>query len=141
MAMGSSRFSTAVHILALLALESDRPLTSEYIASSVNTNPVVIRRLVRKLGEAGLVLSTPGSTGGSRLARDPRRISLQDVFAAVESGELFGQHSQEPNPKCPVGRHIVDILAPRIQTAESAAAAALRNTTIADLIGEVRQRA
>ena len=102
---GSSRFSTAVHILALLALESDRPLTSEYVASSVNTNPVVIRRLLRKLADAGLVASTPGSTGGSRLARDSRRITLQDVFSAVESGELFGEHSQQPNAKCPVGKH------------------------------------
>lgn len=137
---GSSRFSTAVHILALLALEAGRPVTSDYVASSVNTNPVVIRRLLRKLAEAGLVSSTPGSAGGSRLARDPRKITLLDAYSAVESGQLFGEHSQRPNPNCPVGRHIVDILAPRIEAAESAAAAALRKTTIADLIGEVTHR-
>jgi Rrf2 family protein len=136
----SSRFATAVHILTLLATEKDQSLTSEYVAGSVNTNPVVIRRLLRKLAEAGLVSSCPGSAGGSRLARDARQITLLDAYAAVESGELFGEASQEPNPKCPVGKHIGEVLAPRIQAAESAAAASLRKTTIADLISEVQHR-
>jgi Rrf2 family protein len=137
----SSRFTTAVHILTLLAGESHQEsVTSEYVASSVNTNPVVIRRLLRKLAEAGLVSSCPGSAGGSRLARDPRKITLLDAYSAVESGELFGEHSQQPNPKCPVGRHIVEVLAPRLEAAESAAAASLRKTTIADLVAEVRQK-
>ncbi len=136
----SSRFATAVHILTLLATDQDEPRTSEYVASSVNTNPVVIRRLLRKLAEAGLVSSCPGSAGGSKLARDPRRITLLDAYDAVESGELFGEHSQDPNPKCPVGRHISELLAPRVQAAEAAAAASLKKTTIADLIGEVKQK-
>lgn len=136
----SSRFSTAVHILTLLAMQKEEPVTSDYVASSVNTNPVVIRRLLRKLAEAGLVSSCPGSAGGSRLARDPRRITLLDAYAAVESGELFGEHSQEPNPKCPVGRNIVEVLEPRIHAAESAAAASLKKTTIADLIGDLKQK-
>jgi Rrf2 family protein len=137
---GSSRFSTAVHILTLLAMEEGRAVTSDYVASSVNTNPVVIRRLLRKLADAGLVHSIPGSTGGSRLAREANRITLRDAFAAVESGQLFGGHSQEPNPKCPVGRHIEEVLAPRVAAAEIAAGDALRKTTIADLIDDVRHR-
>ena len=136
----SSRFATAVHILTLLAAEQDEAVTSNYVAGSVNTNPVVIRRLLRMLADAGLVNSIPGSTGGSRLARSPAKITLLDAYAAVESGELFGEHSQQPNPKCPVGRNIVDVLAPRMQAAEAAAAASLRKTTIADLIGEVKKR-
>jgi Rrf2 family protein len=136
----SSRFATAVHILTLLAVEQEESLTSDYVASSVNTNAVVIRRLLRRLADAGLVSSCPGSAGGSRLARDPRKITLLDAYNAVESGELFGEHSQQPNPKCPVGRHIADVLAPRVHAAEAAAAATLKKTTIADLIGEVKQR-
>lgn len=136
----SSRFATAVHILTLLAAEKDESVTSDYVASSVNTNPVVIRRLLRKLAEAGLVSSCPGSAGGSRLARPPAKITLLDAYAAVESGELFGEHSQQPNTRCPVGRNIVDVLTPKLQAAEAAVAASLRKTTIADLIGEVKQR-
>lgn len=136
----SSRFATAVHILTLLAGAEDEPLTSEYVAGSVNTNPVVIRRLLGALVKAGLVTSSPGGTGGSRLAKDARKITLLDVFDAVESRDLFGTHSQQPNPKCPVGRNIVELLAGRIDAAESAAAASLRKSTIADLVGEVNQR-
>jgi Rrf2 family protein len=137
----SSRFVTAVHILTLLATEKDQSMTSDYVASSVNTNPVVIRRLLRKLAEAGLVSSCPGSAGGSRLARPAREITLQDVFAAVESGELFGGASQEPSERCPVGRHIGDVLHPRLRAAETAAAGSLRKTSIADLMAEVRKKA
>ena len=134
----NSRFPTAVHVLTLLASEGERPVTSDYVASSVNTNAVVIRRLLRLLQDAGLVTSTPGATGGSRLARDPRKITLLDAYAAVAEGELFGEHSQRPNPKCPVGRQIVELLGPRLDAAEEAAKASLRRTTIADLMSEVR---
>lgn len=137
----SSRFATAVHILTLLAVEKDQAVTSDYVAGSVNTNPVVIRRLLRKLAEAGLVSSVPGGSGGSRLARDPRKITLLDAYAAVEpAGELFGEHSQRPNPKCPVGRNIAGILGTRLQAAEAAAAASLKKTTIADLVADVQSR-
>lgn len=135
----SSRFATAVHVLTLLAAEGAQPLTSEYLASSVNTNPVVIRRLLRMLADAGLIDSVPGSSGGSRLARDARRITLFDAYAAVESGALFGEHSQEPSGKCPVGRRIVDALQPRVKAAEQAAAASLSKTTIADLVREMKK--
>ena len=136
----SSRFATAVHILTLLASEKDGPLTSEYVAASVNTNPVVIRRLLRMLSDAGLVNSCPGSTGGSRLARDPRKITLLDAYDAVEGGRLFGERSQAPNPRCPVGRNIAEVLAPRVRAAENAAAGALARTSIADLMNEVRKK-
>jgi Rrf2 family protein len=136
----SSRFATAVHILTLLAHEAEQAVTSDYIAGSVNTNPVVIRRLLARLAEAGLVSSTPGSAGGSRLARDPRRITLRDVFDAVETPALFGRHSQQPNPKCAVGREVVNILAPRLSGAEDAALASLAKTTIASLLQEVKRR-
>jgi len=134
----SSRFSTAIHILTLLAFEDGTAVTSDYIAGSVNTNPVVIRRLLRKLAEAGFVHSTPGSAGGSRLARDARSITLRDVYDAVESGGLFGEHSQQPNPKCPVGHDVVRLLETRFEAAEASAMATLRKSTIADLVREVK---
>jgi Rrf2 family protein len=136
----SSRFATAVHILALLAVQQDEPVTSDYVASSVNTNAVVIRRLLRKLADAGLVSSCPGGAGGSRLSRDPRQITLYDAYSAVESGSLFGEHSQRPNQKCPVGKNIIGVLEPRVEAADAAAAATLKKTTIADLVSEMHSR-
>ena len=137
--MTNSRFATAVHVLTLLAMEGERPVTSDYVAGSVNTNAVVIRRLLGMLAAAGLVSSTTGPAGGSRLARSPRQITLRDAWEAVESGELVGAHSAEPNARCPVGRHIQDLLAPRIEAAEHALMASLAKTTIGDLIREVER--
>ena len=138
--MTSSRFATAVHILALLAHEAENALTSDYIASSVNTNPVVIRRLLRSLAEAGLVTSVRGTAGGSRLARTPKSITLLDVYSAVEEQKLFEGHAQQPNPKCPVGSRIVDVLTPRFDDATAALMKSLRRTTIADVLTDVNSR-
>jgi DNA-binding IscR family transcriptional regulator len=76
----NSRFAVAVHVLTLMAWAEDESLKSEQVAESVNTNAVVIRRMVCELAEAGLVVSQKGSTGGSRLARNSQEITLLDVF-------------------------------------------------------------
>jgi Rrf2 family protein len=135
----SSRFTTAIHILTLLGHESGEAVTSDYIAGSVNTNPVVIRRLLRALAEAGLVTSVPGTSGGSRLARRPEDITLLDVYSAVEDEQLFGQHAQQPNAKCPVGSRIADLLAPRFDEAARALMQSLGRTTVASLLDEVKR--
>jgi Rrf2 family protein len=135
----SSRFTTAVHILTLLGHERGEAVTSDYIAGSVNTNPVVIRRLLRALADAGLVTSVPGTSGGSRLARAADDITLLDVYSAVEDEQLFGRHAQQPNAKCPVGNRIADLLAPRFDEAAQALRKSLARTTIASLLDEVKR--
>src|SRR5713226_5719206 len=100
--MTSSRFAVAVHILSLMAWSDDEPLKSEQVAESVNTNPVVIRRMLCDLAQNKLVVSQMGSMGGSRLARKPEEITLLDVCRAVESGSVFSLHRQHPNRRCPV---------------------------------------
>ncbi|WP_042159580.1 Rrf2 family transcriptional regulator [Paenibacillus gorillae] len=105
--MNNNRFAVAVHILSLLELMKDTRLTSEYIAGSVNTNAVVIRRITGMLSKAGLVLTSPGVAGAS-LSRPADQITLLDVYRAVQSGgqeELFAIHDK-PNPDCSVGRNI-----------------------------------
>ena len=82
--MLSSKLSVGVHILAALTLHKGTPLTSGQIAGSVNTNPVVIRRLLGLLREAGYVESRNGVGGGWVLLTDPESITLLDVFRAVE---------------------------------------------------------
>ena len=136
--MTSSRFATAIHILTLLAYMDGEAVTSDFIAGSVNTNPVVIRRLLKLLAEAGLVSSATGAAGGSRLARDPRKINLLDVYEAVETQELFAGHTQQPNLKCPVGSQIKDLLEPRFEQATAALTAALKRTNIGELVNKVK---
>jgi Rrf2 family protein len=135
----SSRFTVAIHILTLLAHGApDEPVTSEYLAGSVNTNPVVIRRLLGLLRRARLVRSQGGPGGGWLLLAAPRDITLRDVFQAVESDPLFPLHASTPNPRCPIGSNIQAALGGHYQAARQALERDLDRTTIADLLREVR---
>ena len=134
----SSRFVIATHTLALLANGDGEPITSEWIAGSVNTNAVVIHRILAMLARAGLVASQEGAKGGTRLAMPAKNITLLAVYRAVEEGDLFASHPQPPNPNCPVGCHIQAALAPTLDAAEEAMAKSLAKTTVADVVGAVR---
>ena len=126
-------FSVSCHILAVLAVYPDAIVTSETIALSVDTNPVVIRRLLASLRAAKLVSSQGGPGGGWQLLKDPKEISLRDVLAAVEGSSVFALHSTVPNPLCPVGRTIQSLLAGPFRSAQEALEQDLARTTIAAL--------
>ena len=133
----SSRFTVAIHILTLLAHGGGEQMTSEYIAGSVNTNPVVIRRLLALLRDARLVISQVGVGGGWQLARPPKGITLRDIYRAVEGGTLFPLHSNTPNPRCPVGSTIQSALSGHFEEAQLALEKDLERTTVADLVKEI----
>jgi Rrf2 family protein len=134
----SSRFAVAVHVLALLARAGDAPVKSDSVAASVNTNPVVIRRILCALGRAGLITSQPGATGGSRLARAPERITLRDIYRAVEGGDVFLLHRQRPSRRCVVGANIGSVLGGVLRETNAAVEQALARTTVADIIARLR---
>src|SRR5713101_7515098 len=107
----NSRLTIAVHALTWLALAQRRGrdvLTSDQVAASINTNPVVVRRSLGDLRRAGLVEVRHGTGTGAgwSLARAPEQISLLDVHQALEPESLFAMHRNEPNLECPVGRGI-----------------------------------
>src|ERR1700753_2101900 len=83
------RFATGVHVLVLLAQEPDSLQTSTDIALKLDTNPVVVRRVLASLQQAKLIESQKGPAGGSRLLKAPKAITLADVYKAVETGSLF----------------------------------------------------
>ena len=85
----NTRFATGVHILVLLASEPEQSQTSKGLADSLNTNPVVVRRLLSSLQNAGLVTCQKGPQGGSRLAKHPKEITLSAIYKAVEGNPLF----------------------------------------------------
>ncbi len=134
------RFSVALHILTLLAADGTKPLTSEEIASSVDTNPVVIRRVMASLRAGRLVESRPGVNGGWRLTKSPASITLCKVFESVHEDDLLALHAH-PNPNCPIGGHIRDSLHKVFVEAEKALHGSLSNQTIADVLADVRARA
>ena len=95
-------------MLVALSFRPDDFISSDSLSGTCKTNPVVVRRVVSSLKRAGLVDSQPGATGGVRLAKPTRRISLLEVYRALGSVELFRMH--KPNPACPIGKRIPDAL-------------------------------
>jgi Rrf2 family protein len=138
MSTHNSQFTVAIHILTLLAYSNEEQLTSEYIAGSVNTNPVVIRRLLGSLRQAGLVSSQRGPGGGWLLARAARGITLRDIYRAVAGGTLFPLHPSTPNQLCPVGGTIQSALNSHFQDAQVALEKDLETTSVADLVKQVQ---
>jgi Rrf2 family protein len=137
----TSQFAVGVHILALLALNPDEPLTSELMAASVNTNPVVIRRILGQLREARLVSIQRGVDGGARLTHSLDEITLLAVYQAVEQGHIFPLHKQAPNPNCMVGANIQAVLMETFHEAELAMEQALAKVTVGQIVNEVVSRA
>jgi Rrf2 family protein len=138
-----TQLSVAIHILCLLASTADadprQRLTSELIAGSVNTNPVVIRRSLGKLRRAGMVTSHGGSKGGWELVRPASTINLRQVFEAVRTTPLLlGLHRNSPNPKCEVGAGVTRALANVYQQADTAFLKNLERTTVADVLAAIR---
>jgi Rrf2 family protein len=135
----SSRFTVAVHILALLAMEK-RSLSSTHIAGSVNTNPVVIRRILGTLSQAGLVTTQLGSEGGATLTRKPEEISLLEVYRATEQTDLFAFHSNQPSQFCPCGSNIQPVMKTVFERVENAMETILAETTIAQVVQDIEDR-
>jgi len=137
----ATRFSVAMHALALIEHMSEHRLTSEMIAKSVGTNPSFVRRVLAMLSHAGLVQSASG-VAGARLARPAGKISLLDVYRAVdmEDEHRLAVHV-EPNPRCVVGRHIQGALDTVIGPAEAAFEAQLKRRSLADVASFIAERA
>ena len=137
----SSRFTVAVHVLSLISTQNHILCTSEWMAASVNTNPVVIRRAMGKLKNAGLIEVRRG-TGGAALQKPLSEITLLDVYRAVdvvEEGELFQFH-KDPNPNCPVGANIQAVLELILVRAQDAMEGILAEVTMEDLVTVLNQK-
>ena len=130
----ATRFSVAVHALALIERFGGERLTSDVIAGSVGTNASFVRRVLAMLSHAGLVRSSPGVAGAS-LARPAAKITLLDVYRAVdmEDEHRLAVH-EEPNPRCFIGRHIQGALDAAIGPAEDAFEAQLKRRSLADIL-------
>jgi DNA-binding IscR family transcriptional regulator len=135
----NSRLTIAVHALAWLALAQQQGrdrLTSNEVAASVNTNPVIIRRSLGDLRRAGLVRVRRGAEAGWSLAHRPEDITMLAAYDAVAPEPLFAMHHTEPNLNCPVGRGIRPALHGLYHGAEQALREELERTSIADVLRE-----
>ncbi|SFN82911.1 transcriptional regulator, BadM/Rrf2 family [Chryseobacterium oleae] len=104
--MNNTRFATAIHILTLLAKSPQEWLTSEWIAGSVNVNPVMVRKELSVLREAGLIISRQGKDGGTQLARNADQIGISEIYKSVKNTDVLGKKNLNPNPACSVGKEV-----------------------------------
>lgn len=116
----NSQFVMATHICVAIGYlekhatpktcENNYLVKSDIIASSVNTNPALVRRIIAKLVHANLIHSVEGRYGGFKLITTPQKISLWDIFCAIGEQDFFALNPNSPNEKCPISRNIVNIV-------------------------------
>lgn len=133
----SSRLPIAVHILLCIQqFDGQYKVTSNFLASSVNVNPVIIRKTLGQLKTAGLVTVEPG-VGGASLAKNAADITLLDVFYAVEPQEDLFHFHENPNPNCPVGKNVHAVLDKRLLRVQQAMLDELKAITLQSLVDDI----
>lgn len=137
----SSRFTLAVHILACIdTFKDEYKITSDFLASSTNVNPVIIRKILGQLKSAGLVEIARGS-GGATVVQPLDKINFLDIYNAVEcvdSGKLFHFH-ENPNVECPIGRNIHLIMDEKLDRVQCAMERELASITLEDIKKDIKK--
>lgn len=136
---GNSRLATAIHVAGMLSFAESIPLTSENIASSLNTNPVVVRRIIGALTKHGLVKVKMGTGGGSCLTRNPKDINLAEIYEAVDEGAIFEVPQFDEDFHCMIGKIVRPILAEVLGEVENDLKENLSKTTLADVLEKVKK--
>lgn len=137
----SSRFTIAIHMLTCMEnFKDEYKITSDFLASSINVNPVIIRRILSQLRDAGIIEVKRG-TGGAAVIKPLDEITFLDVYRAVECIEentLFHFH-ENPNPDCPVGKNIHNILDDKLKRVQDAMERELDAITLADVMRDLEK--
>ena len=136
----NSKLTVAIHALAWIGLyqrQGYEVATSEQIADSARTNPVVIRRLLGELRQAGLADSRRGVGAGWMLTRELAEITLLDVYDALEGGPVFGMHRSEPNQDCVIGAGIQPVLGKVYGRLDDVLRDELARTTVEDVLAGI----
>lgn len=137
----SSRFTIAIHMLACMDVFQDEyKITSDFLASSIHVNPVIIRKILSQLKDAGLIEVKRGP-GGAAIAKPLEEITFYDVYRSVdciEDNTLFHFH-ENPSPDCPVGKNIHRVLDDKLLRIQEAMERELKSITLADLNSDLEK--
>jgi Rrf2 family protein len=104
----------------------------------VNANPIFVKRILVKLSKAKLATSTVGTSGGYGLARSPKKISLLDIYTAVNSPSAFAIHTYSKNKECIISSNIKEVMSDVLVSAQEALHRDLSKTTLADVVSKIR---
>ena len=138
--MVDQKFSVAVHIMTVLAFEkceNGNLYTSERLAKSVRTNPTVVRRLVARLVESGVLKSYKGKSGGIELAKCPSEITLDDIYGAVSEKTLLYAPVRKAHKSCPTSRCMGKLMSDVIDGFEENSKKYLKGISLQDLAAQV----
>jgi Rrf2 family protein len=133
----STQFSIAVHMMAGLGFLPDAETTSTQLASSVNTSPSFVRRILSKLSKAGLVCTKMGKTGSTSLAKDPKEITLLEIYHAVEAPKAFVIHDYPAQASCPVSCGIKTAMERVLDRTQDSMEQSLGEISLAQVIADV----
>ena len=136
----NTQFSIAVHMMAGLAYRRGQETTSATLAMSVNTSPSFVRRILARLSKAGLIETATGKAGSCWLARDPRNISLLDIYRAVDAPRAFAIHTYPEQKPCPVSCHIKAALETALARTQKSMEASLRQISLASIVSALRPK-
>lgn len=135
----NSQLSGVLHVLLHMA-DRDQPMTSESLAKAMDTNPVVIRRILAGLRDQGYVNSEKGHGGGWTLACDLSRVTLLDIYSALGCPPLLAMSNRSESPGCLVEQAVNNALDQAFRDAETLLLTRLGQVTLAALSDELRGR-
>ena len=134
----SIKCSVAVHCLIFIhEAKGIAKVTSNLLAESTGSNPVVIRNILSALKKAGLI-TVPRGTGGAELCADPSQITLYQIYSALEPDgvtSIIGIHPCDGRP-CPVAQNIRKVLEPPYHKIEDAVKEAIEGITLQSMIDD-----
>lgn len=134
-----NKLSGVLHILLHMA-EATGPVTSETMAKMMQTNPVVIRRILAGLREQGIVSSEKGHGGGWQLSCDLTQVTLYDIYVALESPTILAIGNRNQSPNCLVEEAVNTLMDQAFRAAEDLLLASFRQVTLAQLSQYLHQR-
>ena len=134
------QFSIAIHIMAALACGCDKDITSRVLAASVNTSPSFVRRILAKLSKAGLVETATGKAVKCWLAKDPKKISLLDIYRAVDAPRAFAIHDYAEQKACLVSCNIKSALDKTLEKTQTAMESSLKQMSLAQMAAAVNKK-
>lgn len=135
---GNHQFSIAVHLMTCLGSGPSAGIPSSMLAKSINTSPSFVRRTLSKLAKANLVKTTVGKAGACALNKDAARISLLDIYKAVEAPGVFSVHQYPSQKVCLVSCKIKTSMEKILEKAQSGMEESLKKMSLAQVIADLR---
>lgn len=134
----NTQFSIAVHLMIALGFGKGQQVTSSHLATSINTSPSFVRRILAKLSKANLVSTTTGKSGFCLLAKKPEEISLLEIYKAVDAPQTFAIHDYPVQSHCRVSSNIEAVMRRVLERAQNSFEGSLGETTLAEVIADIK---